>query len=89
MKTLTITLGEQIQILRKRAELTQKQLAKHLSMCDVVISQIESGQREVSHSEILAFAQALNIQPIILLNTVPNNGCRSGKVRNKDARQLS
>lgn len=83
MKIVTITFGEQIQIFRKRAELTQKQLAEQLNMCDVVLSQIETGQREVSHAELLAFANALNIQPIILLNTIPNNGCRAGKVRNK------
>jgi transcriptional regulator with XRE-family HTH domain len=86
MQAVTITLGEKIQILRRRQDLTQKQFAKQLNICQTVVSQIETGQRELDHSEILAFAKALNIEPIILLNTVPNNGCRSGKVRNKDAR---
>lgn len=80
MTVATITLGEQIQILRRRQNLTQKQLAKQLHICQTVISQIETGQRELGHSEIIAFAKALNIQPVVLLNTVPNHGCRAGKV---------
>lgn len=83
MKPLAVTLGEQIQIFRRRANLTQKQLAKQLSICQTVISQVETGQRELAHSEILVYAKALNVHPLILLNTMPNNGCRAGKVRNK------
>lgn len=79
------TLGEKIQILRRRQNLTQKQFAKQLNICQPVISQIETGQRELEHSEILSFAKALNVEPIILLNTVPNNGCRARKVRNQNA----
>ncbi|TAG98718.1 MAG: XRE family transcriptional regulator [Oscillatoriales cyanobacterium] len=85
MTAVTITLGEQIQIVRRRRNLTQKQLAKQLHICQTVVSQVETGQRELDHSEIIAFAEALNIQPLILLNTIPNNGCRSRKVCNKDA----
>lgn len=83
MKPLTVTLGEQIQIFRRRANLTQRQLAKQLHICQTIVSQVETGQRELAHSEILVYAKALGVHPLILLNTVPNNGCRSGKVRNK------
>ena len=83
MKPLTMTLGEQVQVFRRRANLTQKDLAEKLCICQPVISQVETGQRELAHSEIHAYAAALNVHPLILLNTVPNNGCRAGKVRNK------
>lgn len=79
----TMTLGEQIQIFRRRENLTQKALAKQLNICQTVISQVETGQRELSHSEILMYAKTLSVHPLTLLNTVPNNGCRSGKIRNK------
>lgn len=83
MKLLAFTLGEQIQIVRQESNLTQKQLATKLNICQTVISQVETGQRELAHSEILLYAKALNVHPLILLNTIPNNGCRTGKVRNK------
>lgn len=86
MKPITVTLGEQIQIFRRRANLTQKEFAEQLNICQTILSRVETGQRVLDHSEILAYAAALNIHPLILLNTVPNNGCRTWKVRNKHRR---
>jgi transcriptional regulator with XRE-family HTH domain len=83
MEPITATLGEQIQLFRRRANLTQKELAEQLQISQTIISQVETGQRELDHSEIHIYATALNIHPLILLNTIPNNGCRAGKVRNK------
>jgi len=83
MKPITVTLGEQIKIFRRRANLTQKEFAEQLDICHTTLSRVETGQRVLDHSEILAYAATLSIDPLILLNTVPNNGCRTWKVRNK------
>jgi transcriptional regulator with XRE-family HTH domain len=85
MNTLNITLGEKILLLRRRQNLTQGQLAKKLLICQTVISQVETGHQELDHSEIISFAKALNVQPSVLLNSIPNQGCRPRKVRNEDA----
>lgn len=82
-----ITLGEKIQLIRRRKGINQRELAKILCTSHTTISKVENGYRELNHSEILSWASALGIKPEALLMTTPNSGYTRStrKVANQDA----
>lgn len=56
-----IRIGKNIQYLRKRLNLTSKQLAKELEIGESFITLVESGQRGMSLNNLTAVADYLNI----------------------------
>ncbi|MCW7470555.1 helix-turn-helix domain-containing protein [Leptospira kanakyensis] len=54
-------IAEKIQFYRKKAKLTQDDLAKELSLSRTTITAIEKGERKLKASEILDFARILGI----------------------------
>lgn len=56
-----MTIGETIKDLRKKAGLTQGELAKKMSVSASHISQYECGQRNPSINQLKKFADALNV----------------------------
>ena len=55
---------------RKRAGLTQAQLAVQIGRDQTFVSLIERRQRRVDVIEFIAIARALNIDPVVLLRDV-------------------
>lgn len=56
-----MTVGEMIKDLRKKAGLTQSELAKKMNVSASHISQYECGQRNPSINQLKKFADALNV----------------------------
>lgn len=63
-----LTIGKRIKELRERTNLTQEELAKKLGISRPSISQIESGQRKISSSELEKLSQIFEISMEELLN---------------------
>ena len=62
-QSLTHKLGDKIRTLRKRAGLTQEQLAEDAEISPNFIGYIERGQRAVSIKTLERIAKALNVTP--------------------------
>jgi len=58
-----ILFPELIKRIRKSSDLTQEDLARALSVSTVLISMIESGQKEVSKKFIINLASKLGVHP--------------------------
>jgi transcriptional regulator with XRE-family HTH domain len=56
-------IGAQLKQLRKRKELTQKEVASRLCVTQPMISKIESGERSLRFHEVFSFASAMDISP--------------------------
>jgi len=63
-------LGMRIKQIREHVGLSQDDLAKHLGLSRVTVSQIESGQRKVNASEMTTLARLFNVTADILLDLV-------------------
>ena len=67
-KSIFTTLYVQLRLLlvrsRKRAKLTQEELAKRLSRPQSFVSKYESGERRLDVVELFAIADAIAIDPI-------------------------
>lgn len=61
-------LGMRIKQIREHAGLSQDDLAKHLGLSRVTVSQIESGHRKVNASEMTTLARLFNVTADILLD---------------------
>lgn len=61
-------LGMRIRQIRERVSLSQDDLAKHLGLSRVTVSQIESGQRKVNAGEMAILARMFNVTADILLD---------------------
>lgn len=57
------TLPQLLKKIRKESDLTQEELASVLSVSTVLISMIETGQKEVSKSFIIKLAKKLEVNP--------------------------
>lgn len=57
------TFSELLRHIRKEGDLTQNELAKVLGVSTVLISMIETGQKEASKSFIIKLADKLEAQP--------------------------
>jgi transcriptional regulator with XRE-family HTH domain len=62
-------LAKRIKKFREDLELSQEQIAEKLGLPRPSISQIESGQREVSSIELANLAQIFGVSPDVLLNS--------------------
>ncbi len=61
-------IGSRILALRKRANLTQQELANKVGYkSKSAINKIELGTRDISQSKIILFANALNVSPACLM----------------------
>ncbi len=56
-------IGAQLKQLRKRQELTQKDLARRLSVTQPMISKIEAGERSLRFHEVFPYASAMDVTP--------------------------
>jgi len=61
-------LGARIKQMRERANLTQEELSDNLGISRVTLSQIESGNRQLTPEEIMKLSRIFNTYPDILLN---------------------
>lgn len=59
--------GEQIQLLRERDNITQKELAEHLGIHNSVLNRIELGLRPCRDDELLKLASFFNVSTDYLL----------------------
>ena len=59
-------IGRNIQKLRKKRNLTQKQLADITGLATITIQQYERGVREPRFDNLARIAKAFNVSPIIL-----------------------
>ena len=64
-----MTLGEKLHDLRKRAPLTQKELAQRARVGIATIKNIEQGRADPRPSTIRALAAALGVEPSVLTST--------------------
>lgn len=63
-----MTLGQRVQMLRKRAGLTQSELAKLIGYnCKASISKIENDILDINQSTVVALAKALNTTPSVIM----------------------
>lgn len=58
-----LTFPELIRNIREEADLTQGQFAKALGVSTILISMIETGQKEVSKGFILRLAEIMDVHP--------------------------
>lgn len=73
MNQLT-TIYDRIKNLRENLELTQQELAEKLGYKSrSTINKIESGQRDISSTQIIAFSEALNTTPAYLMGWEDEN----------------
>ncbi len=73
MNQLT-TIYDRIKNLRENLELTQQELAERLGYKSrSTINKIESGQRDISSTQIIAFSEALNTTPAYLMGWEDEN----------------
>lgn len=59
--------GKKIKIARVTADLNQSQLAKAVGLQQAALSKLEMGQREITVSQLMEFAKALNVEAKDLL----------------------
>lgn len=63
-----MTVGERIKELRTNLGLTQEELAKMIGYKSrATVNKIESGEREITQSMIVKFANALHVTPSIIM----------------------
>ena len=55
---------------RKDVDITQGELAERMAWSREIVSNIEQGRREVSISDLILIAQALNVDPEILFRRI-------------------
>ncbi|WP_262347729.1 LexA family protein [Peptoniphilus harei] len=68
------TIYDRIKNLRENLELTQQELAERLGYKSrSTINKIESGQRDISSTQIIAFSEALNTTPAYLMGWEDEN----------------
>ena len=63
-----MTTGERIRAARKRAGLTQKQLAERIGVKSPNLSQLENGKREPQNDTLRRIAEALEVDPYSLVS---------------------
>lgn len=68
-----MNIGEKIKHSRKKAGLTQKELAENLGVSAAMIAQYETGKRNPKFETIKKIAKALNIEPHTLLPNADYN----------------
>jgi transcriptional regulator with XRE-family HTH domain len=68
------TFREAIQAARKRAGLTQKQLADRLGRPQSFLAKYESGERRLDVIEFVAVSRAIGANPVRLLSTMMKRG---------------
>lgn len=61
-------LGRRIKALREACELSQEELAKHVGLHRVALTQIENAQREINAEELVRFSRVFQISTDILLD---------------------
>lgn len=66
-----MTTGERIQAARKRAGLTQEQLAQKINSATITIRQYESGKREPRIDQLRKISAALEVSLMYLLGAGP------------------
>lgn len=74
MKSIQTTRQEKLCMLlrhaRKKAELTQAQLEKRLKAYKGYVSKYESGERELTVTELIEIAQVLDVDPLSIMKAV-------------------
>ena len=60
-------IGAQLRILRKDANLTQRQVAERLGVPQSVISKLETGERSLFLDEVAPYSKALGVDPDVVL----------------------
>jgi len=61
---------ESIKRARKRARLTQQQLAKRLGRPQSFVAKVENGERRVDVAEFIAIARAVDADPVRLFSAI-------------------
>ena len=59
--------GKKIKLARITADLNQAQLAEKVGLQQAALSQIESGRREITVTQLMTFAEALDVEAVTLL----------------------
>ena len=59
--------GKKIKIARITADMNQSQLAQKVGLQQAALSKLEMGQREITVSQLMEFAKALNVEAKDLL----------------------
>lgn len=67
---LYVKFGEQVRALRKKAKLSQEELAELSDLHRTYVGGIERGERNPSLKNIALIAQALRVRPADLLGTI-------------------
>lgn len=63
VRSLSVVLGQRLRVERRKAGLTQEQLAERLDLSANFIAHLERGSRNVSLSGLVAMANALHVPP--------------------------
>ena len=58
---------KKIKLARITADLNQAQLAEKVGLQQAALSQIESGRREITVTQLMTFAEALDVEAVTLL----------------------
>jgi transcriptional regulator with XRE-family HTH domain len=72
-KLITTQLGKNVRELRRKAGLTQEQLAELTQIHAVYMSNIENGLRNITVIKAFKIAQALNVDVSDLFKGIPRN----------------
>lgn len=70
---------ELIKKIRNEAELTQTELAKALGVSSVLISMVETGQKQVSKKLLVRIAERLNVNPSSITPFLFSDKNKTGK----------
>lgn len=88
-----MTLGERIKLLRKRAKLTQEELAKEIGYSNKTsISKIESDTLDINQSTIVALARALKTTPCVIMGweePIANNTSNCIELSDREERLIT
>ena len=66
-KSIEVTVGESVKILRELQELSQNELAKHTGIPQSTISAIENDRIQLGVERAKVLARALNCHPAVLV----------------------
>jgi len=66
-KSIDVTVGESVKILRELQELSQNELAKHTGIPQSTISAIENDRIQLGVERAKVLARALNCHPAVLV----------------------